>query len=105
MAEPKIKPVKRVAGTSKFRLPDRTPRVADINPLRELLQEAKAQEEAAIGAPQVREHTPVKTSAGVSQFPTLAQQQKATPAKKIAGVIPPSESKAGAGGASNFGDF
>ncbi|HKQ06955.1 MAG TPA: hypothetical protein VJ464_17630 [Blastocatellia bacterium] len=105
MAEPKIKPVKRVAGKSKFRLPERTPRVAEINPLREILQEAKAQEEAALRKPPVRGDTPVKISAGVSQFPAPAQPQDATPAKKIAGVIRTSGTKPGAGSAGSFGEF
>ena len=48
MAEPKIKPAKREAGKSKFRLPERAPRPVEENPLRELLKEAKAQEEAGL---------------------------------------------------------
>lgn len=63
MAQPKTKPARREAGKSKFRLPDRPARVAETNPLREILQEAKAQEEAI-----------------------SAKTQKPTPAKKITGV-------------------
>ena len=72
MAEPKIKPAKREAGKSKFRLPERTPRPVEENPLRELLKEAKAQEEARESrAPQPLHNTPARKIAGVQ-----------TPAKK-----------------------
>jgi hypothetical protein len=66
MAEPKVKPAKREAGKSKFRLPERVPRPVEESPLRELLNEAKLQE-AALGptAPQASD-TPAKKSAGVS---------------------------------------
>lgn len=85
MAEPKVKPAKREAGKSKFRLPERPPRPVEENPLRELLKEAKAQEEAAL-EPQSRttSDTPVKKIAGVK-----VAQKKAitdTPAPEIAGV-------------------
>lgn len=92
MAEPKIKPEKRVAGKSKFRLPERSPRVVEENPMREILQEAKAQEEAeALAAqppPQARP-TPAKRVTGVGHalISTLPQTQSPiTPAKTNAGV-------------------
>jgi hypothetical protein len=85
MAEPKIKPAKREAGKSKFRLPERAPRPVEENPLRELLKEAKAQEEAAL-EPKARatRDTPVKKIAGVR----IAQKKEIinTPAPEIAGV-------------------
>lgn len=105
MAEAKIKPAKRVAGKSKFRLPERTPRVAEINPLRELLQEAKAQEAATISNSSGQNITPVKQIAGVSQFPGSDKPTDATPAKIITGVIPSLDIKTGAGNAHSFGDF
>src|SRR5437868_9697494 len=108
MAEPQTKPQRRVAGKSKFRLPDRQPRVSEINPLRELLHEAKAQEEAlaATSTPQVRT-TPVKRIAGVGQSPSTTSRN--TPAKKIAGVArsgtaPPSSASSNILSTS-FGDF
>ena len=85
MAEPKIRPAKREAGKSKFRLPERAPRPVEENPLRELLKEAKAQEEAAL-EPKARaiRHTPAKKIAGV----WLASKKEAieTPAISDAGV-------------------
>ena len=86
MAEPKTKPQRRVAGKSKFRLPERQPRVVEINPLREILQEAKAQEEALLQktAPPARA-TPAKQIAGVRPAPKT--KAGATPAKQIAGVV------------------
>lgn len=85
MAEPKIKPAKREAGKSKFRLPERAPRPIEENPLRELLKEAKAQEEAAL-EPKARapRDTPVKKIAGVR----VASKNEVidTPAPEIAGV-------------------
>ncbi|MET0626402.1 MAG: hypothetical protein ABW250_25940 [Pyrinomonadaceae bacterium] len=66
MAEPKIKPAKREAGKSKFRLPERQPRPVEENPLRELLKEAKAQEAALEPeTSRLRRDTPVKKIAGV----------------------------------------
>lgn len=66
MAEPKIKPSKRVAGKSKFRLPERLPRLPEESPLREILQEAKAQEEALAAKPSPQARiTPVIRIAGV----------------------------------------
>jgi hypothetical protein len=85
MAEPKIRPAKREAGKSKFRLPERAPRPIEENPLRELLKEAKAQEEAAL-EPQARttRDTPVKKIAGVRVTPK--KEAIDTPASDIAGV-------------------
>jgi len=85
MAEPKIRPAKREAGKSKFRLPERVPRPVEENPLRELLKEAKAQEEAGL-EPKAREtrDTPVKKIAGVHVAPK--KEIIDTPAPEIAGV-------------------
>src|SRR5829696_10494178 len=85
MAEPRIKPAKREAGKSKFRLPERVPRPVEENPLRELLKEAKAQEEAGLEskAPAPRD-TPVKKIAGVRVTPK--KEINNTPAPEIAGV-------------------
>jgi hypothetical protein len=84
MAEPKTKPERRVAGKSKFRLPERPPRVVDTNPLREILQEAKAQEEALAKPPPPVRTTPAKRIAGVTQSSGTAAS--GTPAQSIAGV-------------------
>src|ERR1051325_474518 len=84
MAEPKIKPAKREAGKSKFRLPERAPRPVEENPLRELLKEAKAQEEALEPKAPVTRETPVKKIAGVQVVPK--KEIKETPARQIAGV-------------------
>ena len=85
MAEPKVKPAKREAGKSKFRLPDRAPRPLEENPLRELLKEAKAQEAAALEPNTSRSlGTPVKKIAGVSVAPK--KELIDTPAPEIAGV-------------------
>ena len=86
MAEPKIKPAKREAGKSKFRLPERAPRPVEENPLRELLKEAKAQEEAAL-EPKARtaRDTPVKKIAGVHVAPK--NEIIDTPAISGAGVL------------------
>jgi len=65
MAEPKVKPAKREAGKSKFRLPTRVPRPVEENPLRELLREAKSQEDAIAPKSSQRQTTPAKKSAGV----------------------------------------
>jgi hypothetical protein len=85
MAEPKAKPAKREAGKSKFRLPERAPRPIEENPLRELLKEAKAQEEAAL-EPQAStiRNTPVKKIAGV--YVTPKKEIIDTPAISGAGV-------------------
>jgi hypothetical protein len=71
MAEPKIKSSSRVAGKSKFRLPERSPRTTEENPMREILQEAKAQEEALTAKPPQERATPVKRIAGVVDLPGL----------------------------------
>ena len=68
MAEPKAKPAKREAGKNKFRLPERVPRPVEESPLRELLKEAKSQEEALEPKPAPRP-TPAKKSAGVGRTP------------------------------------
>ncbi|HEX8282817.1 MAG TPA: hypothetical protein VF588_05660 [Pyrinomonadaceae bacterium] len=85
MAEPKIKPAKREAGKSKFRLPERAPRPVEENPLRELLKEAKAQEAALEPkASHIRQDTPVKKIAGVQKSPKSDLID--TPAMSDAGV-------------------
>jgi hypothetical protein len=84
MAEPKIKPAKREAGKSKFRLPERVPRPVEENPLRELLKEAKAQEAALEPTARAAQETPVKKIAGVRVG--LKKETIDTPASKIAGV-------------------
>jgi hypothetical protein len=84
MAEPKIKPAKREAGKSKFRLPERAPRPVEENPLRELLKEAKAQEAALEPKARAARDTPVKKIAGVHVG--LKKEVLATPAPEIAGV-------------------
>ena len=105
MAEPKIKPAKREAGKSKFRLPERAPRPVEENPLRELLKEAKAQEEAGLEpkapAPQ---DTPVKKIAGVR----VSQKKEIinTPAPEIAGVsLSQTPETAGAAPPITFAEF
>ena len=84
MAEPKIKPAKREAGKSKFRLPERAPRPVEENPLRELLKEAKAQEAALEPKARAARDTPVKKIAGVRV--SLKKEVVDTPASEIAGV-------------------
>src|SRR4051812_6965267 len=87
MAEPKIKPAKREAGKSKFRLPERPPRPVEENPLRELLKEARAQEAAlAPKEPPTHQDTPAKKIAGVRTSPS--GQVNNTPAMLNAGVSP-----------------
>jgi hypothetical protein len=87
MAEPKTKPERRVAGRSKFRLPERPPRVVETNPLREILQEAKAQEEALVKPVPQAQTTPAKRIAGVGQSSNTVARD--TPAQSIAGVVRP----------------
>src|SRR5919107_1365361 len=87
MAEPKAKPERRVAGRSKFRLPERPPRVVEVNPLREILREAKAQEDALAEPPSQTPDTPAKKTTGVARRPNVAPQD--TPAQGIAGVSAP----------------
>ena len=95
MAEPKIKPAKREAGKSKFRLPDRPPRPVEENPLRELLKEAKAQEEALGPRSRAPRATPAKKIAGVSR---ARKEVVDTPAMLSAGVSM-REASGAAGGA------
>ena len=85
MAEPKTKPERRVAGKNKFRLPDRPPRVVEINPLRDILEEAKAQEEALTKPPSRTRNTPARRIAGVAQSSNTLTNID-TPAQNIAGV-------------------
>jgi hypothetical protein len=93
MAEPKIKPSKREAGKSKFRLPERAPRPVEENPLRELLKEAKAQEEALEPkAPRPRRDTQEKKIAGVQPPKRYATD---TPVMSNAGVLADVEESAG----------
>ncbi len=85
MAEPKIKPAKREAGKSKFRLPERTPRPVEENPLRELLKEAKAQEAALEPkASRPKQDTPARKIAGVQV--SRGVESSDTPAMSNAGV-------------------
>lgn len=104
MAEPKIKPAKREAGKSKFRLPERPPRPVEENPLRELLKEAKAQEAALEpNSPQLRRDTPVKKIAGV---PPSKREGIDTPAMSDAGVSTVNKEAARVEPAtSNFAEF
>jgi len=105
MAEPKIRPAKREAGKSKFRLPERAPRPVEENPLRELLKEAKAQEAAAL-EPKARttRDTPVKKIAGVRV--TRKKETIDTPAPDIAGVSAAARSAVtGAAPPSTFAEF
>lgn len=105
MAETKIKPVKRVAGKSKFRLPDRTPRVAEINPLRELLQEAKAQEAATSSKSLTQDNTPVSQIAGVGHSPAPSHVVDNNPAKIVTGGVRPRHIKPDPEQSNTFGDF
>ena len=107
MADPKIKPAKREAGKSKFRLPERAPRPVEENPLRELLKEAKAQEAAALEtqAPALPD-TPVKKIAGVRVTPKREAVDD-TPAIADAGVSSAVETSRAAAGelATTFAEF
>ena len=86
MAEPKAKPAKREAGKSKFRLPERAPRPLEENPLRELLKEAKAQEEALEPKTSLPpQDTPARKIAGVRSLPE--REQFATPVISSTGVL------------------
>ena len=103
MAEPKTKPQRRVAGKSKFRLPERQPRVSEVSPLRELLREAKAQEDALSARPQPQARTtPAKGVAGVGHAPGVAGR---TPVRSIAGVVAPAVAAPGRAVSAAFGDF
>lgn len=111
MAELKIKPSKRVAGKSKFRLPERLPRLAEESPLREILREAKAQEEALTAKPRSQARpTPAKRIAGVGHA-SISQSTK-TPttdslAKQGAVVVshPTATSASELSVTYSFGDF
>jgi hypothetical protein len=104
MPEPKIKPAKREAGKSKFRLPERAPRPVEENPLRELLKEAKAQEAALEPkAPQLRRDTPVKKIAGVQPS---KREVMDTPVMSNAGVSAAGKEPAGVEAPTiNFAEF
>jgi|SRR5215213_392905 len=103
MAEPKPKTERRVAGRNKFRLPDRPPRVVEVNPLRDILREAKAQEEAlAEPSPRIQD-TPAKKDTGVSRRVSIAVQN--TPAQAITGVGASTTSAPKIIGEVSFGDF
>lgn len=103
MAEPKTKPERRVAGRSKFRLPDRPPRVVEVNPLREILREAKAQEEA-LAEPTARvQDTPAKRGAGVSRRTNAGSRD--TPAQSVTGVGESTTLVPENIGEASFGDF
>src|SRR5215211_3101889 len=95
MAEPKIRPAKREAGKSKFRLPERAPRPAEENPLRELLKEAKAQEAAleTKATAQTLQNTPVRKIAGVGV--ASKGETSTTPVIAGAGVSPIGKVEAG----------
>jgi hypothetical protein len=103
MAEPKIKPAKREAGKSKFRLPERAPRPVEENPLRELLKEAKAQEEALEPKARATRDTPVKKVAGVRVVPK--KEAINTPAPEIAGVSVVETAAAGEAQPITFAEF
>jgi hypothetical protein len=104
MAEPKIKPAKREAGKSKFRLPERTPRPVEENPLRELLKEARAQEAAlAPKEPSTRRDTPAKKVAGVRTSP--GGRSADTPATLNAGVSAADAASTGEALAVTFAEF
>lgn len=105
MAEPKIKPAKREAGKSKFRLPERAPRPVEENPLRELLKEAKAQEAALEPkAARPQRDTPARMIAGV-QLPSKVEDFN-TPAISNAGVSAVADHESGAeSSAISFAEF
>lgn len=103
MAEPKTKPERRVAGRSKFRLPERPPRVVEVNPLRDILREAKAQEEALAEPSRPVRDTPAKKSTGVAKRTNVAALN--TPAQGVAGVSASATPAPQAAGEASFGDF
>ena len=105
MAEPKIKPAKREAGKSKFRLPERAPRPVEENPLRELLKEAKAQEAALEPKkPEPRQNTPARKIAGVQPLPKGGQFD--TPVISSAGALATADDESKAElPALNFAEF
>jgi hypothetical protein len=81
--------------------------VVEVNPLRDILREAKAQEDALAEPPARVRNTPAKSSAGVARRSTITAQD--TPAQDVAGVraavvesvTPDTESVA----EMSFGDF
>lgn len=103
MAEPKTKPERRVAGRSKFRLPDRPPRVVEVNPLREILREAKAQEEALVDQSLPTQDTPAKKNTGVARRANVPVQD--TPAKSVAGVGASATPASKSADEASFGEF
>jgi len=104
MADLKIKPAKREAGKSKFRLPERAPRLVEENPLRELLKEARAQEEeASRPAAAPARATPAKKIAGVRRPASAAVSD--TPAILNAGVSPGLEEAPGQTSPHTFAEF
>jgi hypothetical protein len=103
MAEPKTKPERRVAGRSKFRLPERPPRVVEVNPLREILREAKAQEEALDEPSLHAQDTPAKENAGVASRAEVSVQD--TPAQDVAGAGVSATAASKSDGEESFGDF
>lgn len=87
MAEPKVKPVKREAGKSKFRLPERAPRPVEESPLRALLKEAREQEQEALRPKKSPGLTaPAKNIRGGRKSPE--EQTEYTPAIQNAGALP-----------------
>lgn len=103
MAEPKTKPERRVAGRSKFRLPDRPPRVVEVNPLREILREAKAQEDALADQSLPTQDTPAKKNTGVARRANVPVQD--TPAKSVAGVGASATPASKSADEASFGEF
>ena len=88
MPKPEARPAKRVAGRSKFRLPERAPRAAEVNPLRELLQEARAQEEAvALGESQAPS-TPANYDTGVAETRTRRVNKRRAAKRDVASRAP-----------------
>ena len=90
MAEVKKTVAKRVAGKSKFRLPERPPRIVEVNPLRELLEEARAQEKALATDPHPPPPTPATRVAGVQTSSILRDSEakpRTTPTISSAGVL------------------
>lgn len=103
MAEPKTKPERRVAGRSKFRLPERPPRVVEVNPLREILREAKAQEEALAEPTPRAQDTPARKGTGVSRRTGVGVRD--TPAQSVAGVGESAILVHNSAGDASFGEF
>ncbi|GEM_PF-1953225 len=90
--ETKPKPQTRVAGASKFRLPERPQRIVESNPMRDILDEAKAQEVENLSVID----TPVRNIAVVSRLIPVESNkivEKDTPARNVAGVSPTARKK------------